>query len=245
MSATQAALALTATQFRYRSQLYRWHVAARARFEEVDGAAVVADYGDAGGEMQQARHLALADLSPLTRTGFKGEGAPEWLEAQAVRLPGSPNQAERQNDGCLVARLSNNELLILSDLHSDTTLPAILRDKWSLDSTRRVYILPRGDSHCWFALCGESAATTLSKICGVDMRAHKFADQELAQTSLARVNAIVLRNDLALTPCFFVLSDVSSAEYLWCALLDAMAEFEGTPAGLTAIRNLQSGTEKL
>jgi len=244
MSATQAARAMTATQFRSRSQLYRRHIAARARFEEIAGAAVVADYGDADGEALQARHLALADLSPLTRTGFKGEGAPAWLEAQAVRLPSAPNQARCQNDGGLVARLSDNELLILSDLHADTTLPATLQDEWSLDATQRVYMLPRRDSHCWFALCGENAATTLSKICGIDMRTHKFAEHELAQTSLARVNAIVLRNDLALTPCFYILSDISSAEYLWCALLDAMAEFEGSPVGLTAIRNLQSGTEK-
>ena len=240
MSATPTAHATAPTQFSCRSQLYRLHVIAGARFEEVAGSAVVADYGDAGGEVQQARRLALTDLSTLARTGFKGGGAPDWLEAQAVRLPNIANQAVRQKDGSLVARLSNNELLVLSDLHSDATLPATLQDKWSLESTERVYRLPRRDSHCWFALSGENAATTLSKVCGVDLRAHKFAEHEIAQTSLAKVNAIILRDDLAATPCFFILSDVSCAEYLWDALLDAMAEFHGSPVGIAAFRTLQA-----
>jgi sarcosine oxidase subunit gamma len=72
------------------------------------------------------------------------------------------------------------------------------------------------------------------------MRTHKFAGHEIAQTSLARVNAIILRNDLATTPCFFILSDVTSTEYLWDALLDAMVEFEGSPVGIEALRILQA-----
>jgi len=62
----------------------------------------------------------------------------------------------------------------------------------------------------------------------------------VAQTSLARVNAIILRNDLATTTCLFILSDVSFAEYLWDALLDAMVEFEGCPVGIAALRTSQA-----
>ena len=240
MSTTLTARATAPTQYSCRSQLYRRHLNARARFEEVAGSAVVAEYAEAGDEVHQATHLALADLSTLPRTGFKGAGAAGWLEQQGAQVPSSPNQATRQKDGSLIARLSIEELLILSDLIADSTLPAVLQDRWSLESTKRVYSLPRGDRHCWFALIGDHASTTLAKVCGVDMRTHKFAECQIAQTSLARVNAIILRNDLATTPCFFILSDVSSTEYLWDALLDAMVEFHGSPVGIAALRTLQA-----
>ena len=240
MSTTRTARTTVPTQYSCRSQLYRWHLNARARFEEFAGTAIVAEYAEAGDESHQATHLALADLSTLPRTGFKGAGAPDWLKEQGAQVPNSPNQAARQKDGSLIARLSIDELLILSDLISGSTLPAILQDRWSLESTKRVYSLPRGDSHCWFALTGDHATTTLAKVCGVDMRTHKFAERKIAQTSLARVNAIILRNDLATTPCFFILSDVSSTEYLWDALLDAMVEFQGSPVGIAALRTLEA-----
>ena len=240
MSTTPTAKTIAPTHYPCRSQLYRRHLSSRARFEEVQDSAVVAAYAEAGDEVHQAKRLALTDLSTLPRTGFKGEGAPGWLEEQGAQLPDSPNQAERQEDSSLIARLSNNEFLILSDLISNSALPAMLQDSWSLESTKRVYSLPRADSHCWFALIGDHAPTTLAKVCGIDFRSHKFAEREIAQTSLARINAIILRNDLAKTPCFFVLSDVSSAEYLWDALLDAMVEFRGIAVGLAALRALEA-----
>ena len=71
-----------------------------------------------------------------------------------------------------------------------------------------------------------------AKICGVDLRPHHFADGRIAQTSLAKMSAIVIRADLGRTPAFHLLADSASAEYLWGCLLDAMAEFDGAPVGL-------------
>lgn len=76
-------------------------------------------------------------------------------------------------------------------------------------------------------------------MCGVDLRTHKFGKGEIAQTSLAQTNAIILRNDFATTPGFFILSDVSLTEYLWDSLLDAMLEFDGSPVGIGALRTLE------
>ncbi len=240
MTTIRTARTTTPIHYPCRSQIYRKALGAGARFEELAGSAVVADYAGGGDEAQQSTRLALADLSTLPRTGFKGPGAPGWLEEHGARLPSSPNQVTQQKDGSVVARLSNDESLILSDLNVESTLPSMLQKSWSLETTKRVYPLPRRDSHCWFALTGEHAPATLAKVCGVDMRTHKFAEGSVAQTSLARVNAIILRNDLATTTCLFILSDVSFTEYLWDALLDAAAEFEGCPVGIAALRALQA-----
>lgn len=221
-----------------RSQLYRRHVEEGAQFEQEADSLVVVVYPNTADEQQQAAHLGLADLSTLPRAGFKGPGAPYWLEQQGAQLPETPNRAQVQDDGALIARLSHEELLILSDLSLLSSLPNSLRKYWSMDTAEKTYSLPRGDSHCWFALTGEHGAETFAKVCGVDLRAEKFADGHIAQTSLARVNAIIVRNDLGTAPCFYILSDVSSAEFLWDCLLDAMQEFEGSPVGIAALRNL-------
>jgi sarcosine oxidase subunit gamma len=223
-------------RFTRRSQLYRWHLAAGAEYEEHGGEGAVNHYSGSGDEHELASHLGLADLSTLPRTGFKGRGAPTWVEQQGPELPDRPNRARVHADGSLVARLSQEELLVLSDLQLNAGLADKLQQNWSIDSADGVYLLPRADSHCWFALSGRYAAETFSKVCGVDLRNDTFGPGDIAQTSLARVNAIIIRNDLGTTPCFYILSDVSSAEFLWTSLLDAMLEFGGAPVGLAALR---------
>jgi sarcosine oxidase subunit gamma len=77
-----------------------------------------------------------------------------------------------------------------------------------------------------------------SKICGVDLRTHKFAQGQIAQTSVAKINAVVVRHDLGTTPCFYIFSDIASTEFLWDCLLDAMEEHQGVAIGVAAIRSL-------
>jgi sarcosine oxidase subunit gamma len=221
-----------------RSQLYRWHLQAGAEYGHHSTGGLVERYSGDDEEHKLAQRLGLADLSTLPRTGFKGRGAPTWVAQQGSQLPDRPNRASLHNDGSLLARLSQEELLVLSDLQLNASLVDELQQNWSLDSAEGVYLLPRADSHCWFALTGRYAAETFSKVCGVDLRNQKFDPGDIAQTSLARVNAIIIRNDLGATSCFYILSDVSSAEFLWTCLLDAMLEFSGGPVGMAALRRL-------
>jgi sarcosine oxidase subunit gamma len=225
---------ITPAQVTRRSQLARRHIELGAEFEHNNGLIVVKDYGSKT-ELTQAKELALADLSTLPRTGFKGAGAPNWAAAQGVTLPQQPNTCAVQSDASLVAKLSYQELLILSDLNATSTQIEHLNN---LPLGVQTYALPRADSHCWLAVTGGQAAEMFSKICGVDLRAHKFANGEVAQTSVAKANSIVIRHDLGSTHCFYILTDVSTAEFLWDCLLDAMAEYRGKPVGVAALRAL-------
>ena len=94
----------------------------------------------------------------------------------------------------------------------------------------------RAESYCWFAISGERAPEMLAKVCGVDLRVDKFEDGHIVQTSLARINAVIVRNDLGPTPAFYVLADSASADYLWPCLVDPLREFEGAIVGLAALR---------
>ena len=98
--------------------------------------------------------------------------------------------------------------------------------------------MPRDESHCWFTVTGEQAPAMLAKLCGVDLRPAKFAAGQIAQTSVAKINAIVIRCPAGEVVAYHLLADSASAEYFWACLIDAMAEFDGKPIGLAAVRRL-------
>lgn len=218
-----------------RSQLYRWHASQSAVFVERSEAVFVDNYGDSREEISAAGRLGICDLSLLPRHGITGAGSRTWLNAHGYKPPQRPNTAVIQRSGDLLVRMSEEEYLCLriSDL-GDTVRDG--QADWTGDDDVSVHPAPRADSHCLFAVTGSSAATLFSKLCGVDLRAGKFAGGCVAQTSVARVNAIVIRHDLKRTHNFYLLTATSAAEYLWECLLEAMGEFGGKPVGIAALR---------
>jgi len=225
-----------------RSFVYRRLTQLGAQFTECNGAAVAQAFGNTAAEIEQARELALCDLSPLPRTGFKGLGAADWLATQAVVVPPAVNRATRQADGALVARIGSNDLMVLGDLSGQSMLPARLVEAWMNEPVPppapRGFPVPRQDGFCWLAVTGSHADAMLAKLCAVDLRPHKFEVGEIAQTSVARLSAVVIRNDLAATLAYYLLADSASAEYWWDCLIDAMQEFRGKPVGLRAVQEL-------
>ena len=214
-----------------------------ARFGLVNGGLIAVDFGDPTGDEETARRMGLADLSPLARTGFKGAGSVEWLAKQGVAVGAESNRGYRQAGGEMALRLTPNEVLLLDSLVAEDRFITRLEGAWSWgeEKPRRPigYPVPRADSHFWFALSGLHAAEMLSKLCSVDLRAHRFAEGAIAQTSVARMSGIILRHDFAETPGFYLLADSASGDYLWDCLLDAMMEFAGRPVGLTALQMME------
>ena len=225
-----------------RSPVYRRLVEAGARFEVHADAAVAVDFGDRARERAAAERCGLADLSTLPRCGFKGAGTVDWLRGQGLIIPEDSNRAQRQADGTLAARLSPAEVLLLADPFAVSERLQRLGAAWAATDGEgegpRGHPLPRQDSHAWFVLCGGEAAPTFAKVCAVDLRPAKFAAGSIAQTVAARVSVVVIRDDLGATLAYHVLVDSASAQYLWDCLTDAMAEFDGAPVGLAALRDL-------
>ena len=226
-----------------RSFVYRVLQAAGAEFAALGDAAVAIGFGrPVEAEIEQARALGLADLSPLPRTGFKGAGAVEWLVGQGVEVGPDSNRAYAQRGGELAARLAPTEVLLLDGLAGTGALVGRLDKAWAWGAERPRkaigYPVPRADSHAWFAVTGRHAPAMFAKLCGVDLRPSKFADGAIAQTSIAKMSGIVIRRDLGAVPAFHLLADSASAEYLWGCVIDAMAEFAGALVGLAALRRL-------
>lgn len=171
--------------------------------------------------------LAIVDLSELPRLGFKGRDTLAAMQARGIALENQPNRAFRQADGSLCLVLAASEVFLLSAPTGDDSFAA-LENGWRIEDGERTYPLLRRHSHAWFALQGEAATEMLSKLCAVDFRPHRFGDLTIAQTSVARLNSIVLRADSGDRLTYHLLADSASAAYMLACLRDSAEEFGGS-----------------
>lgn len=226
------------TDLTRRSNLYRVTSQLGARWGEVNGFAAPVSYGDAAAETITAGELAIVDLAALPRAGYKGWDMATWATGQGLDLP-EPNRARAQTDGTLALRLSNGELVLLGSDAAGTGTIDRLAGAWSMDGAV-CFPVPRADTNTRFAITGARAPEMMAKMCGIDLRPHRFENHQIAQTSVARMNAILLRNDRGATYALDMVLDSASAVYMWECLTDAMAEFGGRPIGLDALRALST-----
>ena len=227
------------TDFSIRSPHYRTLVSAGARFEKYMNTSCVMNYGKSRDqEISQARQLGLADLTPLPRTGFKGREAVQWGRSQDLDIGQRNNQAYLQQNGMLVARLADTEIVILNYLCSSSDQCAGLNERYTRNRPVKCYFVPRSNLSAWLMVTGQYSIEMFAKICGVDLRTKQFPPCAVAQTSIARINGIIIRNDLGETPAFHLLFDSASTEYMWSCLMDACTEFNGAPVGYAALLRL-------
>ena len=229
----------------YRSPLYRKLQALGTEFMEINGYAVPYTVGESVIQSFAPEQLALCDLSGMPRIGVKGAKSADWLLGEGFIIPTDSNSALRQNDGALLARLAPNEFLLLGE--ETCSYPSIEKlvqiDKFPSKTTDhgKPFIVPRQFSQIWFRVIGCKSADTLAKLCAVDFRDSKFKDLQIAQTSVARLNAIVLRHDLGGISGFHILVDTASAEYLWDCLIDAGEEHALRVVGLKVLEEFNQG----
>ena len=169
-------MSLAPTERTGRSSIYRELAALGAEFGEVNGMACALRCGGAPeAEAERAQALAICDLSALPRSGYKGRAAVTWVVGQGVTVSEANNMTAWQDDGACAARLADTEVLLLSDLAAESGLCARLAAAWSPDPDPGAYPVPRADTNCWFLISGRHAAAMFAKLCGVDLRPHKFA----------------------------------------------------------------------
>ncbi|MGB1237695.1 MAG: sarcosine oxidase subunit gamma family protein [Pseudomonadales bacterium] len=164
--------------------------------------------------------VALRDFSLNLRYGFRGPSAQAYLQDADLSVPSQPNCALATPGGQQVLRLSNTEFWVI---HPESTQTQPLLDTADGEGC---YSLYNRDSHAWLVLSGCEISSVMAKLCAVDLRTEHFALGAIAQTSVARVNAIVVHHELEGESVFSLFSDSASASYLWSALQDAMGEFK-------------------
>ena len=229
--------------FARRSPIHHALQAEGAAFKPVSGSvAVAAHFGNLRAERAAAGRLALADISPLPRMGLKGRDTFAWLHEAGASFEPVPNRAFAQDGGGLLVLLSPGEALALAGLDGKSSLVAAMAALPAVTPGRLAYPLPRGDSHYAFALTGTLWPEVLATLCGVDLRPAAFARGAVAQTSLARSNAILIRHPSDDDkPLFSLLGDSASAGYIWSCLRWAMVPHVGRIVGVEALTEDASG----
>jgi sarcosine oxidase subunit gamma len=193
-----------------------------------DGAIMVKALANAS--HNQVQQSGLIDLSVAQRFGFRGLNAAQHMQACDYPVPSKPNLCDVGSNGELVLRLGETEYWVLSNpqkLEQASNYQTPVLDK--------CYSLFCQNSHSWLMMVGPSLAETMAKICGVDLSSSQFPVGHVCQTSVARINAVIVHHEINNKSVFSILSDSASAVYLWEALLDAMTEFNGCAMGLSAI----------
>ncbi|MEP0074212.1 MAG: sarcosine oxidase subunit gamma [Marinomonas sp.] len=169
--------------------------------------------------------IQLQDSTTKSRVGFRGVGVEAFLTSQGIELPSAPNQAVLSSAGLWVLRLSKTEFWLV-DL-TDELANNILVLEQQAQGLADVYRLYCQHSHGVFEMSGKPASKMFAKVCGVDLSHGMFSSGCIAQTSVARVNAIVVNVSASKDESdqYLLLSDVSSSQHLWDALIDAAQEF--------------------
>ncbi|MDD9824024.1 MAG: hypothetical protein OXU43_02470 [Gammaproteobacteria bacterium] len=226
-----------------RSFVYRKLLAAGAGgFVKVGDAMAADNYGDLEGERLRAGCAGLVDLCPMPRIGFKGKGCLDWLRAAGLRVPDAPNRSAAQDDGAIIATLDKDSALVLGNPRTagGDPLPAKLQARWSGgDPSPPPWGLPLHwqDSHAWYLLTGARTPEVLAGLCSMDLRPQHFPEGGVAQTSVAHLGTVVIREATGGgQPAYHLLADSAAAGYFYDELQAAVAEFGGGPAGLRVLR---------
>ena len=222
-----------------RSPLRRRLEAEGAAWGDLGDVAVAETIGDAA----PSGGIAIVDLSPLPRLGFKGRGTIPAMQSRGITVEATPNRAFRQPDGGLCLVLAPGEVILLSNLAGDGERLAQLESGWRIEDEERTYPLPRRDSHAWLAVAGQAAPEMFAKLCAIDLRRDKFPDLAIAQTSIAKMSAILTRGDIGADPVFHLLVDSAAALYFCDCLLDASDEFGGRIFGLKELQKSKANEE--
>jgi len=167
--------------------------------------------------------IKLQDGTIFSRVGFRGQGVEGFLVDQGLPVPSVPNQSETSDTGLVILRLSMTEFWILDiDNTQHEKIDALELASKDLSKVYRLYCQ---HSHAFFVLAGKDLSNMFAKICGVDLSERAFSVASIAQTSVARTNAIVVRQEKNGEEAFLLLSDLASSQYLWDAIVDASKEF--------------------
>jgi len=217
-----------------RSFVYRKFTGTDVQYSTVADAAMMESMDKSKDD--QFASSSLIDLSVVSREGVRGAKAESYLNLLGLNAPSLPNISTIGEQGELILRLSAKEYWVLDSLtHQQQAASALTKWNQADMPEEDCYPLFCQDSHAWFLLSGRHIGEVMAKVCGVDLSESAFPIGAIAQTSVARVSAIVVHHKVNDVAVFSILSDSASAEYLWDALLDAMQEFDGKALGYGVI----------
>lgn len=229
------------------SALHHVHLRHGATMVEEAGWQRPRSYGDPAGEATKARAaVGLLDLSPLGKISVKGTALRATLEAA---WPGSTAGADARRavrpgqGGPLIGGLSEQEVLVLTaPVDREATLDRLEQcAAATTTATVDAQVVDVTSGLAGLRVVGPRARDLLRLCTALDVRETQFPNQALAETSLARVHALVVRDDLGGLSAFSIFFDRDYAEFVWDWLFHAGHDLGIVPLGLAAEALLAEG----
>jgi glycine cleavage system aminomethyltransferase T len=221
---------------RSHSPLYFWHASHGARFVESAGWQLPACYTTVRAEADLVQTgLAIADVTAFARVSLRGQGVPALTHALLGDSPASSPRGVAQLPApspVLACRLTADHLLLLGTStvgFADDRLNDLCRDH-AIARCEATFALTG------FWVFGPATDDLLRLVTPFDVGPCGLPASSCAETSLAGVQALLVRapfRDLAFVGVY-VSWDV--AEYAWERLFDAGRPLGITPIGLEAFQ---------
>jgi sarcosine oxidase subunit alpha len=218
-----------------RSPLHHWHAAHGARFADRDDWQVVTSYSDPRREVEAARSgLGLADISAFTKISVRGPGVAALIPSLTVDGASlSPRGVALTPDGlALACRLTEDHLLLLASMPTATGLSQRLA---SLRDGRAVVKTDVTSAYAGFVLVGPRPEELLCHLTHLDLRPSSFSLNSCAETSLAGVEALLVRPAGLSVPSLYVYVAWDLGEYVWERMMEAGHNGQITPVGLKTL----------
>lgn len=159
--------------------------------------------GAAPGTALPVGSIALTDKTASPRFGLKGLGSSDWLGAQGIALPAVNRIGV--HDGMRVLRLGKEDVVLLAGDTAEAL--AGLKSTWLRDSGPKGYSSWREEGWAWLRLSGSGLPKAMSRLCALDLRPGRFGAEDIAQTRVGHIEAVLFRS----ADAFDVLFDITAS----------------------------------
>jgi sarcosine oxidase subunit alpha len=222
------------------SPLHATHQVLGAQFVSQAGWQVPQTYTSPEDEVTTIRErVGLADVSSLGKLVVKGNAAPGLLAGVFDVTPAAPGHVSQTVlqekfgpplGSSYIARLAPDEFLIITSPGDEDNAARHIERKRAARNLF-VTVVNQTSGLAALAVAGPHSQEMLGKLCALPLSPRDFPNQRVAQSSLAMVHTIIVRNDLGNLAAFELYVERPYAEYVWTSLMDAGQEFGIIPFG--------------
>lgn len=161
--------------------------------------------GAAHGTALPVGSVALTDMTASPRFGLKGPGSADWLAAQGIALP----EVNRIGiwRSTRVLRLGKGDIVLLTESAAEAL--AELKAAWDCEAGPKGYSSWREEGWAWLRLSGPRLPEAMSRLCALDLRSSRFGAEDIAQTRVGHIEAVLFRS----ADAFDVLFDITASAF--------------------------------
>ncbi len=236
-----------------RSSLDSKHETLQATFADEAGWRVPDVYTSPVEEVEAVRGgVGVADVSAAGKLLVKGEVAADLLTVALSSTPESlggvtpvvlKDEADLPVGGGYVAQIAQDEFLIVTPAGVEKRVAQRLEQR-RIAHEIFVSVIDQTSGLAGLLVAGQQSRDLLSKLCALPFQPSEFPNHHVTQTSVAKVQAIIVRNDRGEAAAFELYVERPYGEYMWESILDAGQEFGIALFGQQARALLDQSSER-